>query len=486
MPGVTITTAIRSGPIGSTLRASSQAFFVGLTDRGPTNAAHLIDSLSAFEALYGGYQSYSYMHPTVETFFEEGGTQCYIARVAGPSATTGTLTLTDGSNDTVTFTANGPGAWSSDVSVTTAAGSIASSRTVTLLVGGVAVFVATDTTATDQIISKFASSSVASYYVTVTDEGGGLVDLYSNAQSLAAGDDDRSNVVSANYVSGMALFNDADGPGAVSCPDSEVQAVYQGLIAHAASHNRIAILHTAAAQTASSARTTGLAIRVSESNTEHAAIYWPWVNTPTTLAGVNRLIPPDGYIAAVRARAHNTTGSHQPAAGLVSNSRWVTSLESEADSATGALLDGDNVNAIRVIDGGIRVYGARSLSADTANFRYITSQDTINGIVFDANKTLEDLIFSVIDGRGNIYAAVQARLVSILEPRRISGALYEAFDVLGRRVDMGYTVQCNSKLNPASQIADGLIKAKVGVRVSSVGDKIEVDIVKSNLTTSVV
>ena len=486
MPGVTITTAVRSGPIGSTVRTSSQAFFVGLTDRGPTDKSVLVDSLAAFEALYGGYASYSYMHPTVETYFEEGGTQCWIARVAGPSATTGTLTLTDGSNDTVTFTANGPGAWSSDITVTTAAGSIASSRTITLLVGGVAVFVATDTTATDQIISKFASSAVASYYVTVTDEGGGLVDIYANPQSLAAGDDDRSNVVSSSYVAGMTLFNDSYGSGAVACPDSEVQAVYQGLIAHANSHNRIALLHTAAASTSASARTTGIAIRVAESNTEHAALYWPWTNTPTVLAGVSRLIPPDGYVAAVRARAHNSTGSHQPAAGLVSVSRWVTSLETEADAATGALLDGDNVNVLRLIEGGIRVYGARSMSADTTNFRYITAQDTINGIVFDASKTLEDLVFSVIDGRGNIFAAVQARLVAVLEPRRISGALYEAFDIVGRRVDMGYTVKCNAKLNPAAQIADGLIKAKVGVRVSSVGDKIEVDIVKSNLTTSVI
>lgn len=486
MPGVTITTAVRSGPIGNTTRTSSQAFFVGLTDRGSTAKATLIPSLAAFEAAYGGYQSYSYMHSTVETFFEEGGTQCWIARVAGPSATTGTVTLTDGTNDTVTFTANGPGAWSSDVSVTTAAGSIADSRTVTLLVGGVAVFVATDTTATDQIISKFASSAVASYYVTVTDPGGSLVDIYASAQSLAAGDDDRANVVSASYVAGMALFNDSYGTGAIACPDSEVQAVYQGLIAHAASHNRIALLHTAAAATSASARTTGLAIRVGESNTEHAGLYWPWVNTPTALSGVTRLIPPDGYVAAARARAHNATGAHQPAAGLVSTSQWVLSLETEADSATGALMDGDNVNVLRLIEGGIRVYGARSLSADTANFRYITSQDTINGIVYDANQTLEDLVFSVIDGRGNIFAAVQARLVAILEPRRISGALYEAFDVTGKRVDMGYTVKCDGGLNPASQLADGLVKAKVGVRVSSVGDKIEVDIVKSNLTTSVV
>ena len=65
-------------------------------------------------------------------------------------------------------------------------------------------------------------------------------------------------------------------------------------------------------------------------------------------------------------------------------------------------------------------------------------------------------------------------------------ALYEAFDAKGKRIDKGYTVQCDAAINPVTQLADGLVKAKVGLRVSSVGDKIEVDIVKSNLTNSVV
>jgi phage tail sheath protein FI len=438
-----------------------------------------------FESVYGQYQSYSYLHPTVETFFEEGGTQCWISRVAGPSATTGFVTLNDGTNDTVTFTANGPGVWSSGLSITTVAGGIANSRTVTLALSGVTIFVATDTTATDQIVSKFASSTIASYYVTVTDEGAALVDIFA-AQSLSAGDDDRSNVTSAHYITGLTLFNDAYGVGAVACPESEVQAVYAGLLAHANSHNRIAIIHTAAAQTASQAETVGITIRGNESNTEHGALYWPWINVPTSLVGVTRVIPPDGYVAAARARAHNGKGSHQPGAGVISVSRWIVSLESEANSATGNALDYDNVNALRVIDGAIRVYGARSLSNDTSNFRYITAQDTVNGVVYEANKTLEELVFSVIDGRGNIFAAVQARLIAILEPRRISGALYEAFDPVGKRIDMGYTVRCDKSLNPATQLADGLVKAKIGVRVSSVGDQINVDIVKSNLTTSVV
>ena len=486
MPGVTISTAVRSGPIGNTIRPSSQAFFCGLADRGPTDKAVLCGSLVDFESVFGQYQSYSYLHPTVETFFEEGGTQCWISRVAGPSATTGFVTLTDGSNDTVTFTANGPGAWSSGLAVTTAVGSIANSKTVTLTLSGVTVFVATDTTASDQIVSKFSSSAIASYYVTVTDEGGGLVDTYSNPQSLAAGDDDRSNITSAHYVTGLTNFNDAYGVGAVACPESEVQAVYQGLLNHANSHNRIAILHTAAAQTAAQAETLGTTIRTNESNTEHGALYWPWINVPTSLTGVTRKIPPDGYVAAARARAHNGKGSHQPGAGTISVARWVASLESEANSAVGNALDYDNVNALRVINGSIRVYGARSLSNDASNFRYITAQDTINGVVYEANRSLEELIFSVIDGRGNIFASVKARLIAILEPRRISGALYEAFDAVGKQIDLGYTVKCDKGLNPATQLADGLIKAKIGVRVSSVGDQINVDIVKSNLTTSVV
>jgi len=132
------------------------------------------------------------------------------------------------------------------------------------------------------------------------------------------------------------------------------------------------------------------------------------------------------------------------------------------------------------------VYGARSLSSDTTNFRYITAQDVVNQVVVEANRSLEDLIFSVIDGRNTVFAAVESKLFAILEPLRANGALFEAFDTNGKRIDFGYSVKCDASINPTSQLSDGLVKAKVGVRVSSVGDKIEVDIVKSNLTKSVV
>jgi phage tail sheath protein FI len=301
---------------------------------------------------------------------------------------------------------------------------------------------------------------------------------------LSAGDDDRGAIGDTDYVDAMALFIDSLGTGAIACPESNSQAVYQGLIEHANNNNRMAILHTSAGT--SDPTTFAEAITAQESHLEHAGLFWPWVSVPSTVIGVSRLIPPDGYVAAVRARAHNQTGAHVPYAGLVTQARFVDGIEYNVGKADADVYDDSRVNVIRTIANTIRVYGARTLTQDTENFRYLTAQEVVNSIVVDAYRSLEDLVFSTIDGRNNVFASVEAKLIGVLEPMRVAGALYEAFDNLGRRIDYGYTVKCDTSLNPVTQLAEGLVRAKVGVRVSSVGDRIEVDIVKSNLTNSVV
>jgi hypothetical protein len=68
---------------------------------------------------------------------------------------------------------------------------------------------------------------------------------------------------------------------------------------------------------------------------------------------------------------------------------------------------------------------------------------------------------------------------------RIAGGLYEAYDDDGNLIDPGYSVVVNSTNNPNSQLATGLVKASVGVRVSGVADLIEVEVTKSNLTAPI-
>lgn len=487
MPGVVISTSVRTGPSVPLFNEASQAFFVGLAQRGPSDAAVLVNSLEEFENTFGGYASWSLLHPTIECFFEEGGTRCYIARVVGGDAASGTLELDDATgNPTIVLTANGAGDWSADVSAQVVAGTVAGTFAVKLFLDGEQIATTGNCTSREQAVGKINLHAEASKYVIASlgSDDSNPAPMVS-AASLSAGDDDRAAVVDADYVNALNLFNDALGTGAVSCPESASQTVYSGLLAHANDYNRVAILHGVSNASVSAIKTFAQNIVANEANLEHGAIYFPWVYAPTAVNGVNRLIPPDGYVAAKRSKISNTSGAHVPYAGAGSQANFINGVVTDVDRTNGNALDDECVNAIRVINNTIRIYGARSLSQDTTNFRYITSQDTVNSIVTDAYRAIEPLVFTAIDGRGTTFAAVESRLISVLEGYRLSGSLFEAFSTSGQRLDYGYTVRCDAKLNPTTDLADGKIKAKVGVRVSSVGDRIEVEIVKSSLTASV-
>ena len=58
MPGVIISTSVRTGPSTATVRESSQLFIVGLASRGPANTATLVQSIADFEDIFGGRSSF--------------------------------------------------------------------------------------------------------------------------------------------------------------------------------------------------------------------------------------------------------------------------------------------------------------------------------------------------------------------------------------------------------------------------------------------
>jgi hypothetical protein len=201
-------------------------------------------------------------------------------------------------------------------------------------------------------------------------------------------------------------------------------------------------------------------------------------------------IAPDAYVCAKRAKAANDVkGPWRVGAGLISEASHVSGLSMPAtetmNKANGDSLDNARVNALRVINGKVRVYGARSASATENDWRFITSRDTLNHIVYECEKRLEDYVFSTVDGRGALFNRIKNSIVSILEPIRKYGGLYEAYGSDGSRLDPGYTVLVGDSNNPAANLNIGKVTADVAVRVSAVGDKITVNITKSNLTAGV-
>lgn len=490
MPGVIISTSVRTGPSTATVRESSQLFIVGLASRGPANTATLVQSIADFEDIFGGYRSDSYLHSSVETFFEEGGTQVFVARTVGASATIGTLSLLNSANASVmTLIANGAGSWSATVGV-----EVLKPTNTTLKINfyfeDYLVYSTGTVSTTTQAVGRINSSSIARRYVLATIEAAGSTTLpvatpVGDPVELSAGDEHLAGVNEARYVSSLLAFNDSLGTGAVILAESFTATAHASLIAHANTYNRVALLCTTVAATPAEVKASAVVAR-GEDHSEHAAMYYPWIEVPTSVTGVTRITPPLGYVAAKRATAHNQTGPHLPAAGLLSAARFVVGLTINVDKTDSDDLDEGGVNVLRIIQNTVRVYGARSLSADETNFRYITQQDVVNSITTECYRSLEDLVFSTIDGRNTIFANIEARLVVILAAMRDLGALYPAFNASGKQLDNGYTVKCNTSINPTAQLATGLVKAKVGVRVSSVGDQIQIDIVKSNLSQSVI
>lgn len=487
MPGIVVNTTVRTGPSTTNVAPTATWFVVGETQRGPAADPKLVTSISDFETTFGTYVAYGSVYQQVQTFFEEGGAQCYVSRVVGGSATAGIFDIPDVSAGTAaTLTAVGPGAWSSGLSATLTP--LGAGKILKLYLNDDLIYSSGEVASAQALVNKITSSALASKYVSASVGSGADMANVSSPVNFTAGDDNRGAILAQDWYDAMNACGSDLGSGAVSVPGLanalNVEAVHQQILNHCYANHRIAIMSTPSTFTSAQAGNHGETLGGFD-YAEYGALYWPWVNMKLE-NGTSLTISPEGYVAAKRSVAFNQTGPWTAYAGAVSASNFITGLAQAVDKTTGDALDEQRVNALRIVNNAVRVYGFRSLSADEDNFRFLNSREMLNYVVVAAEKELEDLVFSPIDGRKALFTQVQGRLIGLLEPIRLAGGLFEAFDANGKRIDYGYSVMVNDAINPVSQLAGGLVKAKVGIRISSIGDQIQVDVTKSNLTASVV
>ena len=98
---------------------TSTAGFVGLAEKGPVGGVpRLVTNFADFKRTYGGFLSenefgdYRFLAYAVEHFFVNGGTRCYICRVAPESARCAEASITD-----LSFVAKDPGLWGDSIIV---------------------------------------------------------------------------------------------------------------------------------------------------------------------------------------------------------------------------------------------------------------------------------------------------------------------------------------------------------------------------------
>jgi hypothetical protein len=486
MPGVSVRTATRSGPVNSIVPPSGRYFVAGQFERGLTGVPVRVRSLAEVEVMLGGRVTYGSAYDDLRMFFEEGGTEAWAVRVVGPAATKGTLTLTDKAGSplpTVRIDAISAGAWSASVSITSAAGTVAGTYKLTVA-GPLGVVETYDNLATP---ADAVTALNASAYVRAFDLGSATVGPLNNqpkvqaATALSAGTDDRASITATTMGNALAAFGSNLGTGAVAIPGYPSSLVGAALMAHAKTFRRLALM--AAAVGADDAAYTAAAAALLSTDGEYGGLFGPHVRVPLG-GGASKLISPEGYVAAVRGRAHRDVGPWRAPAGEQSQANFIIGIERELTQAQGNALNASSVSVIRTIAGTTRLYGWRSLSTDVDNYQLLTGRDVLNVLAYSCEDALERYVFHPIDAKGQLLASIHGELIGVVEPMRVAGGLYELV-IDGTVIDPGYSVDVGPTVNTAAVLNANKVAAVLAVRVSPVGELIDLTIVKAGLTATV-
>jgi phage tail sheath protein FI len=124
-PGVYVE-EVPSGVRPIAAASTSIAAFIGVAERGPVGEAVKVFNFTEYQNRYGGFLSGSFLSHAVYQFFNNGGTQCYIVRVAGANAATANIVLRDraatNQQASLTIFASSPGVWGNQLAVVIANG----------------------------------------------------------------------------------------------------------------------------------------------------------------------------------------------------------------------------------------------------------------------------------------------------------------------------------------------------------------------------
>ena len=189
---------------------------------------------------------------------------------------------------------------------------------------------------------------------------------------------------------------------------------------------------------------------------KNGAIYYPWLEVQGFEHSTVH-IPPCGHVAGVYARTDQNRGVHKAPAnevleGVVSLERHITNKDFEdLDSS----LDASRINCLRSFPGrGIRVWGARTLSSDSA-WTYVNVRRLFLTAVRWIECHMSGVVFEPNDER--LWARIDSEL------QRYFFGLYRQGALRGRSPKEAYYVKCNAETNPREVVEAGQVIAEIGL-----------------------
>ena len=198
------------------------------------------------------------------------------------------------------------------------------------------------------------------------------------------------------------------------------------------------------------------------------ALYYPWLRVADGPVASGGFVPPCGHVAGIYARTDAATGVFTaPANALLEEA---IDLELNLTDAEQGLLNPRGINCLRSFPGrGIRVWGARTLSADPA-WSAVPARRLLQTVCRWAGRRLERLAFEPHDER--LWLAVRRELGAYL------GELFRRGAFQGATAEEAYYVACDATTNPPEVRDRGELVVEVGIAPAVPGEFIVVRIVQ--------
>ncbi|WP_261569928.1 phage tail sheath family protein [Frankia gtarii] len=490
------------------------AAFVGFTARGPRDTAIRLANWGQYVQTFGDFIPGAYLPLAVFQYFNNGGGACYVVSVGsgGEGATAGPVA------ELTSATRPGVGVYRIEAIDPDARGSLAVEITPVERPGADASNGADGDSAgggsgnggsTGHGGPGGGGDSARVFTVTVTQDGS-QVESFENVTSrrgkrnVATVVNEQSQLVRVTELDGVTALDRAPAPGVVAlrapapapaprasaedfvgdvaarsgvggltaCDDvtmvlapdlmfcyqqgqiglDMVQAVQQAMIDHCEkTRDRMAILDPPPGYNAQQIK--DWVKEKAHYESKYATFYWPWVSVFDPVEGGSRFVPPSGSVAGIWGRSDDTRGVHKAPANEVV--RGALDLETNITRSEHDDLNPEGINVIRAFPGrGIRVWGARTLSADPA-WRYVNVRRLFNYLEASILGGTQWAVFEPNDL--DLWQRLRRTVSAFLLGMWRDGALF------GVTPDQAFYVKCDAETNPSDVVDAGKVIVEIGV-----------------------
>ena len=191
-------------------------------------------------------------------------------------------------------------------------------------------------------------------------------------------------------------------------------------------------------------------------NSSYAALYFPWIQVFDPASNGNIYVPPSGHIAGVYSRVDGQRGIHKAPAN--ETILGALDLKYNLSKSKQEQLNPDGINCIRLLNGNIRVWGARTLGGDAnTEFKYVNIRRYFSYLQDSIDKGTQWSVFEPNDAE--LWAKIRRNINAFLLNEWRKGALF------GTTPQEAFYVKCDAETNPPEIRDLGQVITEIGVAV---------------------